>query len=109
MVIYLYSEPDLSFIINGNCLGSETIFINTSSSLDSVISYYWYLDEGFSSNQISPTHTYNQIGDYNISLLANTDETQNFGRFANFSSSWTEVPSPSVSFQSFFEKIWKKL
>ena len=72
LVIYLYSEPDLSFIINGNCLGSETFFINTSSSFDSIISYYWYLDEGFYSNQISPTYTYNQLGDYNISLLANT-------------------------------------
>jgi serine protease len=50
--------------------GAGTVyFTNTSSNASS---YEWNFGDGASSTSTSPTHTYSNLGSYNVSLTANS-------------------------------------
>ncbi len=53
----------------------EVFFTGSSSSDDNGIStYLWDFDDGTTSNEINPTHTFNQDGVYNVSLTVSDSE-----------------------------------
>ncbi len=61
--IVVREPPIPGFDFNSNSL--ETNFINTSLNSDS---YYWDFGDGHTSNELNPTHLYQESGEYIVSL-----------------------------------------
>ena len=61
-------EADFQYAINGN-----TISLTNNSSGGTL--YYWTFGDGHVSNDISPTHTYDMPGTYQLSLRVSNDES----------------------------------
>ena len=77
--VFIQSFFNISFQSKNFCFGDVTLFeSNFSESYDSIL---WDFGDGTTSTQENPTHTYNQIGTYSVTLTviagANTSfETQ---------------------------------
>jgi|GEM_PF-1473122 len=56
---------DFSALPNTTCVGNNISFTNLT---DTATSYVWRFDDGSTSNQISPVHTYVTAGVYNVKL-----------------------------------------
>ena len=57
-------------IFNYSNIGNEVSFINNSTNADS---YFWDFGDGFTSNEISPTHIFQTAGDYIVTLTASSE------------------------------------
>jgi gliding motility-associated-like protein len=67
--VYVFPNPDASFTVNSTTLylpNDPVICTNTSIG---GVGYEWHFGDGNTSVQISPTHNYMNLGQYNISLL----------------------------------------
>lgn len=68
-----YPKPISNFTIDGLCLGSPTYFMNQSTiPLGQTASSIWYLGNGNISYGDSASYTYNQIGNYPVTLNIQT-------------------------------------
>jgi hypothetical protein len=81
-----FTAPDTIYLNNGGSIN----FINQSSN---AINYLWNFDDGDTSLLYSPTHTYTQSGDYNISLTAlqNSNCFNTYSKLVNVSNSLTNI------------------
>ncbi len=72
--VLVQEDPNVDFTIDGFCVGIPTSFVN-KSVVDplSVMNYSWYLDNGAILYHDSTGYTYNNIGDYLVSLVAVSD------------------------------------
>ena len=46
----------------------------SSDSNGSIVSYYWYFNDGYSSTEANPVHSYNTTGTYNVSLTVTDND-----------------------------------
>jgi gliding motility-associated-like protein len=71
--ITVYAKPTINFSVtpNSGCPPLNAAFTNLSTPGSGTISsFQWNFGDGFTSTLTSPTHSYNNPGSYNISLLA---------------------------------------
>jgi gliding motility-associated-like protein len=59
--------PTADFSVSNNCNGETISFTNNSSG---AISYTWKFGDGNTSNNVSPSHSYNSPGTYPVTLIA---------------------------------------
>lgn len=89
--------PNPNFSAAPQCLYTPISFINNSNinSPDNISSYVWNFGDGSSLNtDENPNHTYPTEGDYNVNLIA----TSNNGCIANTSYTITVYPVPVALF-----------
>src|SRR5690606_33468118 len=60
--------PKVSFVASNYCQGQQTSFINNTTG--TVTGYLWSFGDGQSSTETEPVYTYNDLGDYLITLVA---------------------------------------
>ncbi len=53
------------------CVGEEVIFTNLTTAADD---FFWDFGDGTTSDEVSPSHSYENPGIYEVSLLATSDE-----------------------------------
>lgn len=88
--------PSVSFINQNVCLGTPVTFNNTSTINSGLItSYNWDFGNGTYSNQTSPTVSYNNFGNYTVTLSA----TSNMGCQSSYSSNVIIYRLPIASFE----------
>ena len=61
--------PIASFNVQGNCIGQTTSFNNTSAIVSPDF-YIWEFGDGSASTETSPTHIYENSGNYTVYLVA---------------------------------------
>ena len=68
-VVRVFGEPQIDFVNNNpeQCAPATAHFLNLSYS-DGPVQYAWDFGDGGSSNAFSPSHVYNQVGSYSVSL-----------------------------------------
>ncbi len=66
----VYPKPTVSFTTTSVCAGTQASFTNTSSISSGSVQYMWYFGDGNTSTSVSPTHTYNNAGVYDVKLVA---------------------------------------
>jgi gliding motility-associated-like protein len=73
--LFVYDEPKLDFdyVYTLQCAPTNAQFVNLSQS-DAPTSYFWDFGDGSSSDLISPTHTYTEVGSYSVGLTLITKE-----------------------------------
>lgn len=71
--IYVAPEPNPAFTIDRSCKDVVVNFNNTSSILKGTMSFEWDFGDGYTSNDVNPTHVYTQTGTYQVSLVATSD------------------------------------
>ena len=68
--------PDVSFI--GNGIGCAPVVVSftdfSTTSVDSIISWFWDFGDGGTSTTQNPTYSYNSSGTFNVTLTVTTDE-----------------------------------
>ena len=67
--------PSVSFTVNEVCEGEETVFTNNTSSPSGspLITFNWDFDDGATSFDQNPTHTYSSAGTYDVTLAVIDD------------------------------------
>ena len=74
ILVNSYPSPIIDFNVDGVCLGSASYFINQSIiPLSETSSSIWHLGNGDVSYGDSISYTYNEIGDYEVTLSVQTD------------------------------------
>lgn len=64
------AAPTAQFTADPVCRGEETVFVNSSTTLSGVITFYsWDFGDGNSSTVPSPKHTYQSSGTFVVKLL----------------------------------------
>lgn len=67
--ISVLQKPSVNFDFNGLCAGTPIVFTNQSNTSNSgTVSYLWDFGDGFTSNQINPTHSYQFANTYIVKL-----------------------------------------
>ncbi|MFB6306175.1 MAG: PKD domain-containing protein [Flavobacteriales bacterium] len=68
--IRVFDEPIASFIPDTGCKGQAVDFVNqsTSDSNDVITQWTWDFEDGDSSSQENPSHTFNDTGTYNVDM-----------------------------------------
>jgi PKD repeat protein len=59
--------PVVDFSFTGKCEEEEIVFTNASSG--SIMGYQWDFDNGNTSTEVNPTETFNDYGNYQVSLI----------------------------------------
>ena len=74
--VVVYPQADFDVTASVACIGNETEFNNaTQVQGGSVADWAWdFDDQGATSTQQSPQHTYSQTGSFNVTLSATTDQ-----------------------------------
>lgn len=72
--VTIHPEAVVDFAFEHVCEGNETVFINNTQIASGNVSYAWVFDDGNTSTEISPKHTYTTHGDYNVQLTATSDK-----------------------------------
>ncbi len=69
--ITVLSAPTAAFTATPlhSCAAPLTVTFTNSSSFTGAVSYTWNFGDGATSNLVSPTHTYNSTGSYNVTLV----------------------------------------
>lgn len=76
--VYIAPTPNVNFTINdpGQCLSVNRFELtNKSTVAHGTLSYNWSFGDGVTSSVVSPVHTYQNHGDYNIELIAESNWT----------------------------------
>lgn len=72
--IHIHDKPTAAFSFNDTCFGMPHSFLNSSSTIDGVISgYEWDFGDLSTSAVQNPTHTYAAPGAYMVQLIVTTD------------------------------------
>ena len=69
--VVIYPQPSANFTFTTVCQGSPTQFTSTSTTNPSgqqITSYQWNFDDGQTSTQQNPSHTYANPGTYSVTL-----------------------------------------
>ena len=70
-------SPDVSFVRTPRflCIGQEAQFTDTSNNPgDPAVEWAWEFGDGATSDEQNPTHSYENVGVYTVSLTVTTDE-----------------------------------
>lgn len=70
----VYATPNIKFTANSICLGDSVLFDNQTTSSGNIVSWLWDFGDGTKSIEKSPYRKYKATGNYEVSLLAVTDE-----------------------------------
>jgi len=93
----VYAPPNALFSATNGCLGTQTAFIDSSTSANGTISsWHWEFGDGNVSNSSTPVHGYIQDGNYNVTLTVTT----NYGCFDNTTGVVSIFPVPTPVIQS---------
>ena len=97
--LYVYSEPMIDFVyIEGlQCAPSVAQFVNLSQVEGEVI-YTWEFGDGNSSNLLSPSHTYVDVGSYSVGLTMMALEGCTDTLYMMQQDLVTVYPSPTAGF-----------
>lgn len=69
------TAPSASFTVDDICLGESAMFNNTTTINGNIpVSYNWLFGDGNSDTVVNPVHQYAAAGNYNIVLLAMTND-----------------------------------
>lgn len=72
--VEVYAEPNANFYVNGVCVSVESQFYDsTTIASGSVVAWQWDFGDGYSSTIQNPVHTYNNSTQYNVTLIATSD------------------------------------
>ncbi len=82
--IVSFYYPDAGFSYDNICGDFE--FINESTVTDGELTYYWVFDDGFTSTEENPSHSYAGGGDYEVSLTVTHESgcTDNYMEMVSF-------------------------
>ena len=95
--IEIYPTPEVSFTGNDTCEKTDISFKNNSSvSKGTIAGYSWDFNDGTVTTTMSPTHSFDTLGTYTVSLTATSDQ----GCMASNSSDVTVHPRPTAVFVS---------
>ena len=95
--VSVFEKPDAGFQANDTCtLNGLVSFINTSTVKKDSLKYKWNFDDGRSSNDASPKHSYSSYGTYNIKLVVTT----NHGCIDSVIQRLEIFPKPFVTFKT---------
>lgn len=90
----VYLGPTADFSYTQNCEGESTIFIDESVGPTSISSWQWDFGDGNTSTSQNPNHSYQNTGNYNVSLIITDDNNETDTIIKNI-----EVfPNPIVDF-----------
>jgi len=93
--VEVFDLPAVQFTANDTCEKTDLSFTNTSTiSKGSIVSYLWTFGDGNTSTDMTPTHSYDTLGMYNITLEATSDE----GCINNMMTSTSVFPNPDAFF-----------
>ncbi len=67
--INVIEGPSVGFTADNSCASSEIIFSNTTTG-DNIVRYAWDFGDGFSNTTENPTHSYEQPGEYWVTLTS---------------------------------------
>jgi gliding motility-associated-like protein len=71
ITLTLVQKPRADFTFNTYCLNLPVQFNNTTSTVGSgTVTYAWTFGDGSTSTVTSPTHTYTQVGNFQVRLIA---------------------------------------
>lgn len=71
--VSLIPSPNPDFTFEEVCYGEPTAFVNTSTSVDPIVSYFWTLEAAITSAVENPTHTFSSAGVYNVQLIVTSE------------------------------------
>lgn len=72
--VTVYTPPQADFDVEDLCFNDLTLFIDQSiGNSGTIIDYEWDLDDGVTSTDANPSHTYSGIDVYDISLTVEDD------------------------------------
>ncbi|MBI3142044.1 MAG: PKD domain-containing protein, partial [Bacteroidetes bacterium] len=71
--ITLYPMPALAVGAHDTCSGDALTFVNNSTIASGTMTYGWSFGEGSTSTDAAPTHTYDTMGTYTVSVAAISD------------------------------------
>ncbi|MFO8128334.1 MAG: PKD domain-containing protein [Bacteroidales bacterium] len=67
--VLVYAPPEASFTHAGSCAGNPVQFTDQSTAnAASIISWYWNFDDGHTSTEQNPVHSFAGAGTYDVSL-----------------------------------------
>jgi gliding motility-associated-like protein len=70
-ITVIIEDLNPNFTVEPIVCGSTTIqFVNTTTPTDSVVAYLWNFGDGQNSSEQNPSHTYAQVGNYQVTLTA---------------------------------------
>ncbi len=90
--ITVRDAPEASFSVEDNCFGEVTSYDNSS---ETGLDYEWTFGDGYQSSLASPTHEYEDAGDYTTTLVV----TDDIGCTTTVQNTLTVYPIPEVGFQ----------
>ena len=69
--VLIYSIPEADFGVDGVCIGTESMFLDSSTVNGSTIAnWYWDFGDGTGTDTLqNPIYTYNNNGSYNVNLI----------------------------------------
>jgi PKD repeat protein len=92
-IITVYPKPSSNFFFSANNFCESQNSINfTNTSIDAV-SWHWDFGDGNSSNDFQPSHTYNQFGNIQVTLMSFSSN----GCVSTFSSNINILPKPQAT------------
>lgn len=94
--VTVYALPDPSFSATEVCGGDTTIFTNTTTTIDTIVQWFWDFDDGTSSTLKNPSHGFSTFGSYGVSLTA----TDSRGCSQTFVDTVIVRPNPVADFAS---------
>lgn len=93
--VEVFPLPEVLFTANDTCEKTDLRFTNsTSISKGSVTAYNWMFGDGNSAADMAPTHSYDTLGTYTITLEATSDQ----GCINSSSSDASVFPNPDAFF-----------
>jgi gliding motility-associated-like protein len=98
--VTIHPSPSVGFTGGTVCLGEPLNFLNNSTiSAGSIANYVWNLGDGNSSNESNPMHIYADAGNYNVSLLAISNEGCRDSLTLNAAAEILPTPTAEFSFE----------
>ena len=94
--VNIYDAPIADFSTNNVCLGNDVQLNNSSSINTGTLSYLWDFENGTSSSAKDPKVNYTSAKDYNIKLIA----TSNQGCVDSLTKKVSVYPNPTADFIS---------
>ena len=95
-VITIYDSPEAKFSVANACDSSDAVFTDSSKiASGSITSYHWNFGDGDSSLNQNPSHIYDSVGTYYITLTLTSDK----GCVTTHIDTIEIHPSPSTAFQ----------
>lgn len=101
-MVSIKPNPNIDFTIDPVCLKDSSVFVNNSTiTTGSIVSWKWIFGNGRTSNLFSPKHKYKDVKNYDIKLIATTDQ----GCFDTLSKIGAAVVNPNPVSMFSFDRI----